>query len=53
MDSKQRVPDRLALLAFVEAYWRELTLRDARMISVENFETLAKSTTTDASSHVS
>jgi hypothetical protein len=35
MDQNEPVDPRRSLLAFVEAHWRELTLRDARSLTVE------------------
>ena len=38
MDQRERSQERLRLLAFVELHWRELTLREARSLHVENLE---------------
>jgi len=35
MGESDRPEDRNALLAFVERHWRELTLREARLLCVE------------------
>ena len=43
MNQSERSQERAFLLAFVERHWRELTLREARSICVENLEIFAQS----------
>jgi len=43
MDRPADAQDREWLLAFVERHWRELTLHDARLISVERLDELPQS----------
>jgi len=38
MADRDRMQERSDLLAFVERHWRELTLREARSLSVEVLE---------------
>jgi len=38
MNAYEDPEQRTALLEFVERHWRELTLREARSLSVENVE---------------
>jgi hypothetical protein len=38
MSASKPETDRRALLAFVERYWTELTLREARLLCVESLD---------------